>query len=143
MIDTKGISVSEASLIMSLGLVVRGVSTLFAFPYLSARVSSKRLLSIMGIGTLVAIVCYIPANSFTSLLIATSALHLFYPTLMPALDSVAGVLVQSKQLKHYGRSRQWGSIGFVSIGMIITIFTGLYGDEIIFFGHYYVVSSDL
>ncbi|WP_277679894.1 MFS transporter [Gracilibacillus dipsosauri] len=132
MIDTKGISVSEASLIMSLGLVVRGVSTLFAFPYLSARVSSKRLLSIMGIGTLVAIVCYIPANSFTSLLIATSALHLFYPTLMPALDSVAGVLVQSKQLKHYGRSRQWGSIGFVSIGMIITIFTGLYGDEIIF-----------
>ncbi|MDV2583756.1 MFS transporter, partial [Alkalibacillus haloalkaliphilus] len=32
MIYTKGITVSQASLIMSLGLVVRGVSTIFAFP---------------------------------------------------------------------------------------------------------------
>ncbi|SFL72072.1 MFS transporter, PPP family, 3-phenylpropionic acid transporter [Gracilibacillus orientalis] len=131
MIHTKGISVSEASLIMSLGLLARGLSTLFAFPYLSGKISSKMLLNIMGIGTLVAIVCYIPVNSFTGLLIATIALHLFYPTLMPALDSVAGVLVQSKQLKHYGRSRQWGSIGFVSVGMVLTIFTGMLGDEII------------
>jgi MFS transporter, PPP family, 3-phenylpropionic acid transporter len=131
MIQTKGISVSEASLIMSLGLVARGLSTLFAFPYLSAKVSSKRLLNIMAIGTLVAIVYYIPSNSFVSLLIATIILHLFYPILMPALDSVAGVLVQSKQLQHYGRSRQWGSIGFVSVGMVLTIFTGWFGDEII------------
>ncbi|WP_163581389.1 MFS transporter [Gracilibacillus saliphilus] len=131
MIQTKGISVSEASLIMSLGLVARGLSTLFAFPYLSAKVSSKRLLNIMAIGTLVAIVYYIPTNSFASLLIATIILHLFYPILMPALDSVAGVLVQSKQLQHYGRSRQWGSIGFVSVGMVLTIFTGWFGDEII------------
>ncbi len=131
MIQTKGISVSEASLIMSLGLVARGLSTLFGFPYLSGKVSSKILLKIMGIGTLVAIVSYIPANSFVSLLVATIALHLFYPTLMPALDSVASVLVQSKQLKHYGKSRQWGSIGFVSVGMVLTIFTGLLGDEII------------
>ncbi|WP_208592007.1 MFS transporter [Gracilibacillus suaedae] len=131
MIQTKGISVSEASLIMSLGLVARGLSTLFAFPYLSAKVSSKRLLNIMTVGTLVAIVYYIPSNSFVSLLIATIILHLFYPILMPALDSVAGVLVQSKQLQHYGRSRQWGSIGFVSVGMVLTIFTGWFGDEII------------
>ncbi|RKJ60064.1 MFS transporter, partial [Butyricicoccus sp. 1XD8-22] len=35
LIYTKGITVSEASLIMSLGLIARGLSTLFAFPYLS------------------------------------------------------------------------------------------------------------
>ncbi|MGV2622910.1 UNVERIFIED_CONTAM: MFS transporter [Halobacillus marinus] len=132
MIQTKGISVSEASLIMSIGLVARGLSTLFAFPYILERVSNKTLLNIAAIGTLLGILCYIPADSFPSLLIVTVFLHIFYPTLMPALDSVAGVLVQSKELKHYGKSRQWGSIGFVSVGILLTVFTGMFGDDVIF-----------
>lgn len=131
MIDTKGISVPEASLIMSFGLAARGLSTLFAFPYISGKISSRLLLRIAGMVTLIAILCYIPASSFTSLLIVTIGIHIFYPTLMPALDSAAGILMQNKQLKHYGRARQWGSIGFVSIGMVLTIFTGAFGDEVI------------
>lgn len=130
-IHTKGITVPEASLIMSLGMVARGLSTLVAFPYLSGKLSSKALLNGAGIGTLLATLCYIPANSFTGLLIVTLAFHVFYPTLMPALDSAAGVLVQNNQLKEYGRSRQWGSIGFVSAGMILSVFTGMFGDEVI------------
>ena len=43
LIYTKGISVSQASFIMSLGLIARGLSTLFAFPYLSEKFSSKTL----------------------------------------------------------------------------------------------------
>lgn len=132
MIYTKDITVSQASLIMGLGLIARGLSTLFAFPFLSERLSSKTVLSVAGIGSLISILCYIPASSFSSLLVVTIALHLFYPMLMPALDSAASVLVQNKQLKHYGRSRQWGSIGFVMIGMVLTIFTGWFGDDVIF-----------
>ncbi|MGX4588414.1 MFS transporter [Paenibacillus chitinolyticus] len=132
MIYTKGITVSQASLIMSFGLIARGLSTLLAFPYLSARLSSKILLNVTGIGALSAILCYIPVSSFMGLLIVTILFNLFYPILLPALDSAASVLVQSKQLRHYGRSRQWGSIGFVSIGMILTVFTGRFGDEVIY-----------
>jgi len=51
---------------------------------------------------------------------------------LPTLESAASVLVQSKQLRHYGRSRQWGSIGFVSVGLILTILTGMFGDGVIF-----------
>ncbi|MFS0634871.1 MFS transporter [Mesobacillus foraminis] len=131
MIHTKGITVSQASLIMSLGLVVRGLSTLFVFPYLSGKFSSKTLLNGMGVGTLIGILSYIPASSFASLLAVTLFVHFFYPTLMPALDSTAGFLVQTKQLKHYGKSRSWGSIGFVVAGMILTFFTGALGDEVI------------
>ncbi|WP_409304740.1 MFS transporter [Peribacillus sp. SCS-155] len=131
MIHTKGITVSQASLIMSLGLVARGLSTLIAFPYLSEKFSSKTILNGSAIGTLISIICYIPASSFSSLLIVTLFLHIFYPTLMPALDSAAGVLVQNKQLRHYGRSRQWGSIGFVVSGIILTLFSGRFGDEVI------------
>lgn len=131
LVYAKGVSVPEASLIMSLGLVARGLSTLFAFPYLSEKLSSKRLLNVAGISTLIAVLCYIPIDSFAGLLVITIVVHVFYPTLMPALDSAASVLMQNNQLKHYGRSRQWGSIGFVSIGFVITIFTGEFGDEVI------------
>ncbi|KIL80043.1 MFS transporter [Bacillus badius] len=131
MIHTKGITVSQASFIMSLGLVIRGLSTLLVFPYLSGKFSSKALLNGMAIGTLIALLCYIPASSFTSLLVVTLLLHFFYPTLMPALDSAAGALVQHNQLRHYGKSRSWGSIGFVVAGMILSVFTGALGDEAI------------
>ncbi|KIL74975.1 MFS transporter [Bacillus badius] len=131
MIHTKGITVSQASFIMSLGLVIRGLSTLLVFPYLSGKFSSKALLNGMAIGTLLALLCYIPASSFTSLLVVTLLLHFFYPTLMPALDSAAGALVQHNQLRHYGKSRSWGSIGFVVAGMILSVFTGALGDEAI------------
>ncbi|WP_251554045.1 MFS transporter [Neobacillus muris] len=131
MVETKGVSVAQASLIMSLGMIVRGLSTLFAFPYFSGKFSSKALLNGMAIGTLLAILCYIPADSFSALLFVTLLINIFYPTLMPALDSAAGVLVQSNQLKHYGKSRSWGSIGFVAAGIILTVFTGWLGDEVI------------
>lgn len=131
MIHTKGMTVSQASLIMSLGLVVRGLSTLFVFPYLSGKFSSRTLLNGMAIGTFISLLCSIPANSYVSLLVVTLLLHFFYPSLMPALDSAAGVLVQKQQLRDYGKSRSWGSIGFVVSGMMLTVFTGAFGDKVI------------
>jgi PPP family 3-phenylpropionic acid transporter len=131
MIHTKGISISQASLIMSLGLVARGLFTLVVFPYLSDKLSSKTLINWMAYGTLASILCSIPASSFTSLLLVTLLLNCFYPTLMPILDTTAGILIQNHQLKHYGKSRSWGSIGFVVAGMVLTFFTGALGDEVI------------
>ena len=131
MIDEKGISVSEASFIMSAGLVARGLATLFIFPYLLRIWSSRRLINVISITTFLTMLLYIPSQSFSSLLIVTLIVHIFYPTLMPALDSAAGVLLQHRQLQHYGKSRSWGSIGFVFTGMVLTFFTGAFGDAVI------------
>ena len=131
MIDEKGISVSQASFIMSAGLVARGLATLFIFPYLLRIWSSRKLINVISIMTFLAMLLYIPSQSFLSLLIVTLIVHVFYPTLMPALDSAAGMLVQHRQLQHYGKSRSWGSIGFVVTGMVLTVFTGAFGDAVI------------
>ena len=131
MIDEKGISVSEASFIMSAGLVARGLATLFIFPYLLRIWSSRKLINVISMTTFFAMLLYIPAQSFGSLLIVTLIVHVFYPTLMPALDSAAGMLVQHRQLQHYGKSRSWGSIGFVFMGIVLTVFTGAFGDAVI------------
>lgn len=132
MILTKDVSISQVSFIMSLGLVFRGLSTLFLFPYLATRVSSKTVLHVAGIGSLIAFLFYIPSTTFFELLLVTVLVHVFYPALMPALESIASILVQNNLLKHYGKSRQWGSIGFISIGIFITFFTNLYGDDLLY-----------
>ncbi|QSO52670.1 MFS transporter [Alicyclobacillus curvatus] len=131
MISTRGITVSQASLIMGLGLVVRGLSTLWAFPYFSNKYSIKTVLNGMTFGTLLVVLGFSVARSFDGLLLATLLLNLFYPTLMPALDSTAGTLIQSKHLRHYGKARSWGSIGFVVGGTVLTFFTSMLGDKVI------------
>ncbi|MEO4055187.1 MFS transporter [Solibacillus sp. CAU 1738] len=123
----KGLTVPEASLIMSFGLVARGCSTLFAFPYVSKKWSSKRVLDVLAAGSFITAFFYIPASSFSSLLIVTIVFSLFYPALMPALDSVAGLLVQNGQL-HYGKSRSYGSTGFIIMVLIISMITAKFGD---------------
>ncbi|WP_186578676.1 MFS transporter [Aquibacillus kalidii] len=131
MINTKGITISEVGLIMSIGLIARGFSTLFFFPLSSSRYSSKTVINGAAVGTLITLLLCILANSFTSLLVLTLLLHIFYPILMPALDSAAGILARNKQLRDYGKSRLWGSIAFVVAGLILTVFTESFGDEMI------------
>lgn len=130
LIDAKGLSVAEASLIMSFGLVARGASTLFAFPLASRRWSNKIVIVILTVGALLAALLYIPANSFTSLFVVTLLFSVFYPALLPALDSTAGILVQHGNL-HYGRSRSYGSIGFIISVLILSVITGYFGDSAI------------
>lgn len=127
LVAAKGLTVSEASLIMSLGLVSRGFSTLFAFPFISKKWSGKKVLDVLSFGSLVTALFFIPADSFAALLIVTLAFNLFYPALMPALDSVAGILLQHGQL-NYGNSRSYGSFGFIVMVLVISVVTGKFGD---------------
>ncbi|MFK3936838.1 MFS transporter [Alkalihalobacillus sp. NPDC078783] len=133
LVYSKNLSITEASLIMSMGLVARGLSTLFAFPYLSGRFSNKIVLKGAAIGTLVSVLCYIPSYTFTSLLLVTIFFHFFYPPLMPILDTAASRLVQHKQLEHYGKTRQWGSIGFVTVGIVLSLFITAYSEDVIYY----------
>ena len=134
LVEEKGLIITQAASIMSLGLVARGLSTMFLFPYLSRKLSSRVLIQLMAIGTLISVILYIPAESYRSLIVITILLHIFYPVLMPALDSAASFLVLNNELKHYGKSRSWGSIGFVFCGMILTVFISWLGNVVILWG---------
>lgn len=130
LIEAKGLSVAEASLIMSFGLFARGISTLFAFPFISKHWSNKFVINVFTIGALISALFYIPANSFTTLFVVTILFSLFYPALMPVLDSTAGVLVQHGSL-HYGKSRSYGSVGFIIAVLILSVMTGYFNDSAI------------
>ncbi|MFJ7953171.1 3-phenylpropionate MFS transporter [Lysinibacillus sp. NPDC096418] len=131
LVDAKQLTVSEASLIMGCGLLARAASNLFFFPTLAKYVNNKNLNGILALGALVTALLYIPSTSFTSLFIVTILFSIFYPALLPAIESSAATLVQQNHV-HYGKSRSYGSFGFVIAVLIISMLTGVFGKQMIF-----------
>ncbi|HWL23036.1 MAG TPA: MFS transporter [Ureibacillus sp.] len=130
LVEGKGLSVKEVSFIMGVGLIARAISTLFAFPFASKFLSSKKLILLLVIVSFFITLIYIPANSFTALLIITFTFSLFYPSLLPAIESGATVLVQEGKV-HYGKSRSYGSIGFVIAVFIISGIVSYFNESVI------------
>ncbi|MFP7300197.1 3-phenylpropionate MFS transporter [Neobacillus niacini] len=130
LVQGKGLSVTEASIIMGFGLVARGASSLFVFPLASKFLSSQTVIFVLTLGSLAAAILHIPSSSFVTLFIVTLFFSAVFPPLLPALDTAAGNLVQQGDV-NYGRSRSYGSIGFIVSVLIISMLTGFFGDSAI------------
>ena len=130
LVQAKNLTVADASMIMAFGLVARAVATMFVFPFMSKYMSNKKIIITFTMLALCAAVFYIPATSRVSLLLITILFSLVYPTLMPAIESGASSLVQQGKV-HYGKSRSYGSIGFVIAVLIISMLTGFWGEQAI------------
>ena len=130
LVQAKNLTVADASLIMAFGLVARAAATMFLFPLMSKYMSNKKIIVTFTILALLAAVFYIPATSNISLLLITLLFSLVYPTLMPVIESGASTLVQQEKV-HYGKSRSYGSIGFVIAVLIISMLTGIWGEQAI------------
>lgn len=127
LVAAKQLTIAEASFIMSVGLMARGVSTLFVFPAISRIWDAKKVIVMYAIAALFFALCYVPIEGFFGLLIVTICFSFTYPSLMPALESAAGLLVQYSGL-HYGRARSYGSIGFTLMVLLLTVVVGVTSD---------------
>ena len=96
---------------------------LFFFPTLAKYVHNKRLITILAIGSLLTALLYIPSTGFTALLIVTILFSVFTQHYYP-VESSAATLVQYGNI-HYGKSRSYGSFGFVIAVLIISMLTGV------------------
>ncbi|MEK5038383.1 MFS transporter [Sporosarcina sp. FSL K6-3457] len=130
LVQAKGLSVAEASLIMGFGLLARGASTLFAFPFVSKYWSSQTVILVLTVCSLVATLLYIPISSFNTLFVVTILFSAVYPALLPAVESTASALVQQGDV-NYGKSRSYGSLGFVISVLIVSVVTGYFGEQAI------------
>lgn len=130
LVNDKQLSVSEASIIMGFGLVARAFSTMFIFPYISKVMSNKHVLIFFTASSLVVALLYIPMDSFTGLFVMTLLFSMFYPALLPAVESSAATLMQQGGI-HYGKARSLGSFGFIVAVLIISMITGMYGEQMI------------
>lgn len=128
--NVKELSVYAASLIMGAGMIARAFSTLILFPELTKRVSMHRFIRLLAIGSLITFVLYIPLSSFVMLFLITVLFSLVYPNLLPAMESSASMLMQKDRI-HYGRSRSYGSLGFMVAVLVIGFATARFGEQAI------------
>lgn len=128
LVHEKDVSIELASMMMSAGLIIRGISTMFIFPSLANRLSQSTVLTLFIYGSFITSVLFLFTSDATLIFILTCLLSFFLPAIMPGLDSTAGILVQKYKI-HYGRSRLYGSLGFIVSVIIVSLVSALYSDE--------------
>lgn len=122
----KGLSVAAASIIMGIGMFVRSFSTLILFPIFTTIFPLSKVIKSISLVTFFILLLYFPFDSYITLLFITIFLNLFYPNLLPAVESSATVLMKDEGV-HYGKARSFGSIGYtialIIVGLATSIFT--------------------
>lgn len=133
LVDGKGLSVEQASIMMSIGLIMRGISTITLYPMMKKTWSDQRVLQCTATIALLLALSYVPAQGYVTLLLITAAFNFFFPMLMPALDATASSLAQHNGLR-YAKARSYGSIGFICSVLIISMLSGAFGDGLFLVG---------
>lgn len=128
LVHEKNVSIELASMMMSAGLVLRGISTMFIFPAMTGKWSQKTVLTIFILGAFFTSILFLLDTNEATLFLLTCLLSFFLPAIMPGLDSTAGLLVQEYKI-HYGKSRSYGSIGFVVSVAIVSVVSAKFGDQ--------------
>ncbi|MCS1350919.1 MFS transporter [Mechercharimyces sp. CAU 1602] len=130
-LTSRGLTVSEAGIMISAGLVVRSFSNLYLFPLLSGYFTLARISLIIPFSAVAVLGLYPWADGFSSLMVVTIIFSMVYPVLLPMNETVASLLLKEKKVV-YGSSRLWGSVGFMMALIVCGGLISLYGDRIIF-----------
>lgn len=131
LIIEKGLSVTNASIIMGAGMLGRAFSTFILFPAATKRTSLRKVMVWTAGLSLITMAFFITADTFIPLLIITVLFSIVYPILLPAMESSASVLMQTERI-HYGKSRSFGSLGYTIGLLLIGAATALWSEQAIF-----------
>ncbi|MCA1063949.1 3-phenylpropionate MFS transporter [Rossellomorea aquimaris] len=130
LVEGKHFSVEEAGMIVGTGLVFRALSSMYVFPYACRRISMYHLTWLFPFISTVIVIFFIPVQSFESMILLMILFNLCYPVLLPMNETISTLLSKEHTI-HYGRSRSWGSVGFIASLLTVGFLTKSYGDDVI------------
>lgn len=117
---------------MSVGMMIRALSTLILYPMATKLYSISKVLQLFTIASLVAMVFYIPSDTYTVLLMVTILFSAVYPNLMPGMESSATLLVRKDRI-HYGKARAYGSLGYTVALLVVGAATSQFGNDAVLY----------
>ncbi len=79
----------------------------------------------------VSILMYLRAESYSQILLTAALLGMTFPAIMPIADATAMDYVKRAGIS-YGSIRLWGSLGFMTAGLVVGQLTGIFGLRSIF-----------
>lgn len=128
-LTSRGFSIADASMLFSIGLVARAFSTMFIFPRLCKHLLLPDLAKwIACLSVIFASFFIIPFEEFYIALIFMILFNLIYPIHLALNESFANAFMKKGKLD-YGKSRSWGSIGYVVAVLIIGWAISRIGDQ--------------
>ena len=130
--SAKGLSVTQASMIMGAGMIARSFSTFFLFPYATRNMSLLRVLRWTTFLSFVLALAYLPESPFAVLFGLTVLFSAVYPIILPGVESGASLLMQHERI-HYGKSRSFGSIGYTVALLLIGAVTAIWNEQAILY----------
>ncbi|MGL4821100.1 MAG: MFS transporter, partial [Bacilli bacterium] len=125
-----GMSIQQAGTLVSIGLIVRGISQLFAFPAISSKTTVMQLQFWLPLVSFIALILFPLGGGFLYYTLIMILFSLVYPAMLPLNETSASLLAKFKHF-NYGRSRQWGSLGFTVALMMTGVFIGQFGSKAI------------
>ena len=128
LVNGKALDVSEAGFIMGIGMIIRALSTLILYPMATKLYSISKVMQMFAIASLVAMLFYVPIDSYVALLIVTVLFSAIYPNLLPAMESSASILIQKDKI-HYGKARAYGSFGYTIALIVVGAVTQAFGID--------------
>lgn len=132
LVTGKGFTADQAGLVIAMGLVTRAITTFFLFPLASKYISLARLNQIVALLSVVILILLIPANSLIVVVAITVLLSLLYPMPLAMHEAMASKLIKKNEI-YYGRSRSYGSLGYIISLSLTGIIISIFGEEIIIY----------
>lgn len=130
--SAKGLTVTQASIIMGAGMIARSFSTFFLFPYAMRNMSLLRVIRWTTLLSFIVALAYLPESPFSVLFGLTVLFSAVYPIILPGVESGASLLMQHERI-HYGKSRSFGSIGYTVALLLIGSVTAIWNEQAILY----------
>ncbi|ARK21412.1 MFS transporter [Sporosarcina ureae] len=130
--SAKGLTVTQASIVMGAGMIARSFSTFFLFPYATRNLSLLRVIRWTTLLSFIVALAYLPESPFSVLFGLTVLFSAVYPIILPGVESGASLLMQHERI-HYGKSRSFGSIGYTVALLLIGSVTAIWNEQAILY----------
>ncbi|WP_284386147.1 MFS transporter, partial [Bacillus safensis] len=128
----KNFTPDQAGIIIATGLVTRAMTTFFLFPLASQYMSLARLNQWVVFLSVLLFALLIPANSFPAVIVTTFFISLLYPMPLAMHEAMASKLMKKGEIS-YGRSRSYGSFGYIVALLLMGVVISLLGEKVIIY----------
>lgn len=112
-LSDRGFDAATIGASITVSLVTRAVAVALLFPLANRYAPLGTVARVLPWASLLVGLAFLPDTGTAGLMIVSGAFGLLYPTIMPVLETTASLGAQHGTLD-YGRSRLWGSLGFIA-----------------------------
>ena len=124
----KGLTGDQTGVILAAPMIIRIIFTPIVSVWADYEGNYRKILIILGIGSLISLLIMSQVSGFWALFILASLNAVFGSSLIPLTETLAVIGVKINQIR-YGRARSWGSAPFILGSLSVGVLVDFYGPQ--------------